>query len=278
MATKEEDAVTELFVTSTHTPVLFFSTLGKVYRMKVWRLPEGGADDARAADDQPAAAGRGRDDLDRAAAARGRGGMGQAPRHVRDRQGLACGATRWTRSPTCRTAGKIAMKFEGDDEDDRLIGVALARRRRRRAARDARRARRSASPATEVREFQSRNSTGVRGMRAEQGRRGHLAVDPPQGRRQGPGRARGLSPLRAVEEREREGVRKPRDVRRCAFADLRRARAVHPDRLRQRLWQAVVGLRISPHRPRRPGHHQHRQHRAQRPRRRELPGAPRAIS
>src|SRR3546814_2031066 len=34
-------AVRELFVTSTHTPVLFFSTAGKVYRMKVWRLPEG---------------------------------------------------------------------------------------------------------------------------------------------------------------------------------------------------------------------------------------------
>ena len=30
-----------LFVTSTHTPVLFFSTHGKVYRLKVWRLPEG---------------------------------------------------------------------------------------------------------------------------------------------------------------------------------------------------------------------------------------------
>src|SRR3546814_4006786 len=41
MGTKEEDAITELFVTSTHTPVLFFSTAGKVYRMKVWRLPEG---------------------------------------------------------------------------------------------------------------------------------------------------------------------------------------------------------------------------------------------
>src|SRR3546814_284255 len=41
MGTKEEDAVTNLFVTSTHTPVLFFSTAGKVYRLKVWRLPEG---------------------------------------------------------------------------------------------------------------------------------------------------------------------------------------------------------------------------------------------
>ncbi|MFL6730675.1 MAG: DNA topoisomerase (ATP-hydrolyzing), partial [Sphingomicrobium sp.] len=40
MATKEEDAVTNLFVTSTHNPVLFFSNLGRVYRMKVWRLPE----------------------------------------------------------------------------------------------------------------------------------------------------------------------------------------------------------------------------------------------
>ena len=41
MATKDEDAITNLFVTSTHTPVLFFSTHGKVYRLKVWRLPEG---------------------------------------------------------------------------------------------------------------------------------------------------------------------------------------------------------------------------------------------
>ena len=42
MQTKDEDAVTTLFVTSTHNPVLFFSNLGRVYRMKVWRLPEGG--------------------------------------------------------------------------------------------------------------------------------------------------------------------------------------------------------------------------------------------
>ncbi|MEO0033470.1 MAG: gyrase subunit, partial [Pseudomonadota bacterium] len=42
MATKDEDAIATMFVTSTHTPVLFFSTAGKVYRLKVWRLPEGG--------------------------------------------------------------------------------------------------------------------------------------------------------------------------------------------------------------------------------------------
>ena len=42
MATKDEDAVVELFVTSTHNPVLFFTNTGRVYRLKVWKLPEGG--------------------------------------------------------------------------------------------------------------------------------------------------------------------------------------------------------------------------------------------
>ena len=39
MATREEDFVTRLFVANTHTPVLFFSSLGQVYKEKVWRLP-----------------------------------------------------------------------------------------------------------------------------------------------------------------------------------------------------------------------------------------------
>jgi DNA gyrase subunit A len=41
MATKEEDFVTRLFVASTHTPILFFSSRGIVYKEKVWRLPIG---------------------------------------------------------------------------------------------------------------------------------------------------------------------------------------------------------------------------------------------
>ena len=41
MATKEEDFVTRLFVANTHTPVLFFSSRGIVYKEKVWRLPVG---------------------------------------------------------------------------------------------------------------------------------------------------------------------------------------------------------------------------------------------
>jgi DNA gyrase subunit A len=39
LTTKDEDVVTRLFVASTHTPLLFFSSRGMCYRMKVWRLP-----------------------------------------------------------------------------------------------------------------------------------------------------------------------------------------------------------------------------------------------
>ncbi|MDB5505911.1 MAG: gyrase subunit [Devosia sp.] len=39
MATRDADFVSRLFVANTHTPVLFFSSLGQVYKMKVWRLP-----------------------------------------------------------------------------------------------------------------------------------------------------------------------------------------------------------------------------------------------
>jgi DNA gyrase subunit A len=162
MATKDEDAVTNLFVTSTHSPVLFFSNLGRVYRKKVWRLPEGGP------------------------ATRGRPMVNLLP--------LADGETITTVLPlpedeeswgdlhvmfaTCKgnvrrnsmdafsnipTAGKIAMKFEGDDADDRLVGVALLTEND-----DALLATRQGKAirfrGDDVREFQSRNSTGVRGM------------------------------------------------------------------------------------------------------------------
>src|SRR3546814_7920269 len=41
MSTKDEDFVTRVFVANTHQPVLFFSNIGRVYRMKTHRLPEG---------------------------------------------------------------------------------------------------------------------------------------------------------------------------------------------------------------------------------------------
>ncbi|HEV7313508.1 DNA gyrase subunit A [Sphingopyxis sp.] len=167
MATKDEDVVTELFVTSTHTPVLFFSTLGKVYRMKVWRLPEGG----------PATRGRpminllplGKDETistvlplpeDEAEWGKLHVMFATAKGNVRRNSMDA-----FTNVPS---NGKIAMKFEGEDEDDRLIGVALLDEsddvllatRQGKAIRFA---------GDDVREFQSRNSTGVRGMRLSDG-------------------------------------------------------------------------------------------------------------
>ncbi len=41
MSTKEEDIVEKVFVANTHTPLLFFSSSGMVYKMKVYRLPLG---------------------------------------------------------------------------------------------------------------------------------------------------------------------------------------------------------------------------------------------
>ncbi len=43
MDVREEDITTELLVVNTHTPVLFFSSAGKVYKLKVYRLPIGAA-------------------------------------------------------------------------------------------------------------------------------------------------------------------------------------------------------------------------------------------
>ncbi|MCH7862203.1 MAG: DNA gyrase subunit A [Proteobacteria bacterium] len=167
MATKDEDAVTELFVTSTHTPVLFFSTLGKVYRMKVWKLPEGG----------PATRGRPMINILPLAAGETISTVLPLPEDESEWGKLhvmfatAKGSARRNSMDAFNNVpsnGKIAMKFEGEDADDRLIGVALLDEgddvllatRQGKAIRFA---------ADDVREFQSRNSTGVRGMKLAEG-------------------------------------------------------------------------------------------------------------
>ncbi|WP_066548322.1 MULTISPECIES: DNA gyrase subunit A [unclassified Sphingomonas] len=167
MATKDEDAVTNLFVTSTHTPVLFFSTLGKVYRMKVWKLPEGG----------PAT--RGRPMINLLPLANGETISTVLPLPEDEAEwgklhvmfATARGSVRrnsmdaFTNVPS---NGKIAMKFEGDDADDRLIGVALLDENDDvlLASRDGKAIR---FPGDDVRAFQSRASTGVRGMTLRDG-------------------------------------------------------------------------------------------------------------
>jgi DNA gyrase subunit A len=173
MSTKDEDIVTELFVTSTHNPVLFFSNIGRVYRMKVWRLPEGG----------PTAKGRPMVNLLPLAEGEVITTVLPLPQDEAEWGGLhimfatAKGTVRrnsmdaFTNIPT---AGKIAMKFgtsdegEGEEEQedslDRIIGVELLTEdddvllatRNGKAIR---------FKSTDVREFQSRASMGVRGVR-----------------------------------------------------------------------------------------------------------------
>ena len=41
MATRDEDAVSRLFVANTHSPILFFTSRGMVYQLKTYRLPVG---------------------------------------------------------------------------------------------------------------------------------------------------------------------------------------------------------------------------------------------
>jgi DNA gyrase subunit A len=174
MATKEEDAVTNLFVTSTHNPVLFFSNLGRVYRMKVWRLPEGG----------PNTKGRPMVNLLPLAEGETISTVLPLPEDEAEWGGLhimfatAHGTVRrnsmaaFTNIPS---NGKIAMRFgtvetdledneEQGDPTDRLIGVSLLTEED-----DVLLATRSGKAirfmATDVREFQSRTSTGVRGVR-----------------------------------------------------------------------------------------------------------------
>jgi DNA gyrase subunit A len=167
MATKDEDAVTELFVTSTHTPVLFFSNIGKVYRLKVWRLPEGGPQT------------RGRPMVNLLPLGEGEviSNVLTLPEDEAEWGGLsvvfatAKGYARRNSMDAFANVpsnGKIAMKFEGEDADDRLIGVELL------TAEDdvliaSRNGKAIRFAADDIREFQSRASTGVRAMKLAKG-------------------------------------------------------------------------------------------------------------
>jgi DNA gyrase subunit A len=166
MATREEDFVAQVFVASTHTPVLFFTSSGRVYKLKVWRLPLG----------TPQARGRPMVQLlqnlgpgeristvlplpeeDDAAAALGLTVVFATANGYVRRNSLADFAE-------VKANGKMAMKFEGDDADDRLIGVALATEHDDvlLATRNGRAIR---FRATDVRVFTGRASVGVRGVK-----------------------------------------------------------------------------------------------------------------
>ena len=167
MPTRDEDFVTRLFVANTHTPVLFFSSRGKVYKEKVWRLPIGGAAGARQGADQHPAAGAGRAHHHHHAAAGGRGDLGQARRDVRHhrRHRAPQQAVRLRRGQPQRQDRHEARRGRGDRRRADL------HRARRRAARPPPAASASASPSPTCACSPGRNSIGVRGIALAEGDR-----------------------------------------------------------------------------------------------------------
>ncbi|MFT4078705.1 DNA gyrase subunit A [Rhodomicrobium sp.] len=162
MTTRDEDFVTRLFVANTHTPVLFLSSRGMAYKMKVWRLPLS------------------------APQARGKALINLLPLQQdetitsilplpeeRDESGVfilfATRSGNVRRNELAdfaevRQNGKIAMKLDAGDDiagaqlcretDDILLTTANGQAIR--------------FPVTDVRIFKGRESTGVRGVRLEE--------------------------------------------------------------------------------------------------------------
>ena len=167
MQTRDEDFVTRLFVASTHAEVLFFSSRGMVYKMKVWRLPIGGPN------------------------SRGKAMVNLLPleqderittilplpedRAEQDQMHLMFA----TRDGTVRRNelsdfvqvnrnGKIAMKL--DESGDSIIGVQICRSDDDVLLNTAK-GQAIRFPVEDVRVFKGRGSTGVRGIRLGKGDR-----------------------------------------------------------------------------------------------------------
>lgn len=162
MQTREEDFVEQLFVANTHTPILFFSSLGMAYVLKVYRLPIA------------------------TATSKGKALINILPLEKNEKIStimlLPTDESQWDNLQimfatskgnvrknklsdflNIRANGKIAMKLEDDEylvsvatcheEQDILLSTYSGRCIR--------------FPSTDVRVFASRNSTGVRGVRLQ---------------------------------------------------------------------------------------------------------------
>ncbi|MEO0497969.1 MAG: DNA gyrase C-terminal beta-propeller domain-containing protein, partial [Pseudomonadota bacterium] len=167
MATREDDFVNRLFVLNTHTPVLFFSSRGIVYKLKVWRLPLA----------QPQS--RGKALVNILPLEQGERITTIMPLPEAESAAAELEIMFATRKGTIRRNsladfvqvnrnGKIAMKL--DDEDDAIIGVDIAR-----SDQDVLLATAMGQAirfsVADLRVFASRNSTGVRGINLAEGDR-----------------------------------------------------------------------------------------------------------
>ena len=167
MATREDDFVSSLFVANTHTPMLFFSSRGIVYKLKVWRLPLGA----------PQARGKAFVNLLPLSEGEAITTVMPLPEDESSWSSLhvmfatARGGVRRNELSdfvSVNQSGKIAMKFEGGDAGDRLIGVAVCSEDQD-VLLATRLGRSMRFPAATVRVFQSRASTGVRGIALAEG-------------------------------------------------------------------------------------------------------------
>jgi len=164
MAIREEDFLNEVFVASTLAPVLFFTSSGRVYKLKVYRLPLG----------TPQARGRPMVNLlPNLAPGEAISTVMPLPEDEESWGDLAvvfATANGYVRRNALSdfgnvmANGKIAMKFEGEDADDRLIAVATCT-----DADDVFLATRNGKSirfqVSDVRVFSGRSSVGVRGIR-----------------------------------------------------------------------------------------------------------------
>ena len=162
MSTREEDFVSQVFVVNTHTPVLFFSSTGIVYKLKVYKLPLG----------SPTALGKAMINLLPLDEGESITTLMPLPEDEDTWGDLSVmfatasgGARRNSLSDfaNVKSNGKIAMKL---GEGDQLISVQVCTESDDilLSSRDGKCIR---FPVTDVRVFTSRSSTGVRGIRLD---------------------------------------------------------------------------------------------------------------
>ncbi|WP_420863548.1 DNA gyrase subunit A [Algirhabdus cladophorae] len=163
MQTKEEDVVTTLFVANTHTQLLFFTTDGMVYKLKAWRLPQGGRTS------------KGKAIVNILPIPQGVSIAAIMPVDRDEKEwdelqvvfATSAGTVRRNKLSdftNVKSNGKIAMKFEDEHAETTLINARIASNEddvmlvtnSGRAIR---------FPATDVRVFNSRASVGVRGVK-----------------------------------------------------------------------------------------------------------------
>jgi DNA gyrase subunit A len=162
MSTREGDFVSRVFVTSTHTRVLFFSTRGIVYDLKVYKLPLG----------SPQARGKAMVNLLPLAEGETISTVLPLPEDEGADSFVMFATTngdvrrnRLSDFVNIKANGKIAMKLQ---DDARLVNVRICTE-----SQDVLLATRKGMcirfPVTDVRVFEGRTSTGVRGIRLDKG-------------------------------------------------------------------------------------------------------------